>query len=458
MEVELEALELEVSDLVSGDDLEPCEVFLLGVAEVDDGREEYALAVGGREFDVDPSDVAVGDVVGGLEFDVGAGEGVGVHTERALHLFEFDAGGELVDESFGARGLEPEVGDAAVDVFSEVLESLAEPGIELRGADAVEHLRRGSKESADGLRGGVGEVFGAIEDDELLVLRQAREGLRALDHEAGDVAEPLAGEPLGEGEVAGPQAAVEVGGYARGGLEGASHLAPTGLGEDGCEGDEFLALGYGRQNALSEDEGLGGEVVGAVGEGLDERDEELHFVEADLLHEVVADVEEAGGKAGRLPGALGEAASEAGPSGDVARGEGGEDARAGAEVGRGDDGRVGGELDAALDPSLELGEADDVDDVWRGLEVLGGGLPGAGSLLGDADAFLGPPEGGRGPDDGGYGVAGAFVGREERRGMLPQLFDNRVVFVGHVRSLCPLPNPPPEGTERGGRSLVGRRG
>ena len=103
MEVEVEALELEVSNLVRCDDLEPGEVLALGVAQVDCGGQEDALAVGRGELHGDPADVAVGDVGRFLQFDLGAGERVGVHAEESVHLLQLDAGRELVEQSLGAR-------------------------------------------------------------------------------------------------------------------------------------------------------------------------------------------------------------------------------------------------------------------------------------------------------------------------------------------------------------------
>ena len=231
MEVEVEALELQVSDLVRGDDLQPREVLTLGVPQVNGGREEDALAVRGGKLDGDPADVAVGDLVRFLEFDLSAREGVGVHAQESVHLLQFDAGRELIEQCLGASGLEAEVGDASVRVVTQEFEAPAEPGVQLRGADAVQDAGRGAEEGADRFCRGVGEVFRTFQHHRLQLLRQLAERLRALHHERGDVAEPLPGEPLAESEVARAETAVDAVADAGRGLERAAHLAPARLGE-----------------------------------------------------------------------------------------------------------------------------------------------------------------------------------------------------------------------------------
>ena len=430
VEVELEALELDVADLVGGDDLEPCEVLGLRLVSFAPFREEDGRAVGRGELDGDPADVLMREVGDGLELHRRPRERVGVHAQQPADALELDAGRELLDQVLGAHGLEPEESDAAVGVLPEQLDALGEPAVELHGADARQDVGRGAQEGADRLGRGVGEALGALEHDRLLVRGEAPQGLSGLQHEAGDVAHAHAGEALGEREVAAPQPAVDARGDARRGLEGAAHLAPARVGEDGGERDQLLALGDRGEHALAEHERLGGEVVGAVRERLDERDEELELAEVDVLREAAGELEEARGEVGRLPRAAREAAAERGPPGDVPGRDGRQDLGARPEVRGGDDGRVLGQLDAALDPPLELREADDRDDLGRGAEVLGRGLPSARPLLRDAHAPLGPAQRGGGPDGLLDGLAGRLVGFGQRRGVLPELAEHVVVLGG----------------------------
>ena len=202
---------------------------------------------------------------------------------------------------------------------------------------------------------------------------------------------PMRRQPLGQPEVAPAELPVDAETDARGRLEGAADFPPARVGEDGGQGDQLLALGHGREHALSQHERFRREVVGAIRERFDERDEQLELVEADVLHEVAAHVEEAGREARRLPGPAREAFAERGPARDVTRGKRGQDAGAGAEVRSSYDGRLLHQVDAALDPPLELREADDPQDLGRGAEVLRGGFPGAGALRRDPRPFLSPP-------------------------------------------------------------------
>ena len=136
-----------------------------------------------------------------------------------------------------------------------------------------------------------------------------------------------------------------------------SRQMPLASARVGHEGDEVVAavaeLG---EDLLAQVQALGREVVGALGEDVDEADEALHLREGHGRDHFRADLKELAGERGRLPGALGERLAELAPAGDLAGPQVRERVGAGAEVGRRDGrGRLA-EVRAVVGPGDEVGE------------------------------------------------------------------------------------------------------
>ncbi len=114
-----------------GDDFEPVEVLDLRDVAVNERRNEYGGAFGGRRLAGDPADVLVGKVAAFRKLDFRACEAAAVHLHYVLNAGEFNAGGQGFEHFFGAGGLNLEVRQATVLVLLEDVDTFRIPLFEL---------------------------------------------------------------------------------------------------------------------------------------------------------------------------------------------------------------------------------------------------------------------------------------------------------------------------------------
>ena len=134
---------------------------------------------------------------------------------------------------------------------------------------------------------------------------------------------------------------------------------------------------------------MGGEVVGAVTEGVDEADEDASSSRV-ILEKSWGCCRRTVRRGGGAPGALVEHAAEGHPVTEPAVADLGDGCGGGAEVGGGKSGGELGELAAAGGPTAEAFAAEHGQDGGGDAVVLAGGLPRAPGLAGELQAVVCP--------------------------------------------------------------------
>ena len=150
----------------------------------------------------------------------------------------------------------------AVRVLAKQVDALFVPALELRHRELVHDLGGRLDELRDGFGRFGDEAFGEVEDARVALRVDARERLRGVEHDAGDVGAAVLDEAFGYLEEAEALALVYLGQRLGAGVEEAFDFAPARIHECGGEGDERrLVVADEREDARSERETFGREVV-----------------------------------------------------------------------------------------------------------------------------------------------------------------------------------------------------
>ena len=189
----------------------------------------------------------------------------------------------------------------------------------------------------------------------------------------------VAGDLRGERQVALAHGTVDALDQGNAAVEVEARVGPAGLCEFHAEGEEGHAVGVleAAEHVGGGGEAGSGELVGVAGKLVEEEDEASGMADADVGEELGAGVVELRGEGGALPVALIEAAAEVGPLGEVVGPDVGERVGRAAEEGDGERGRLLGEVGGLAGKLLVGVPGGRLGKLGAGLEVLGGGLPGA---------------------------------------------------------------------------------
>ena len=198
----VEGAELEPSGLVGGEDLVDAEIVFLVLVALDHFRQVDRRAFGRRAALVDPADALLGQLFGGFDADVDAGQGLAVHADQFGDAVEVDAGGEFLHDLFAARGFEPEEGLAAIGALLEDVEAELLPAGHVVERQALGHAGAGLEELHRRVAGVGGELLGKFDQALVDPGVDLGEGLRGF--EVVGVAEPadLERDLPGEAQVA----------------------------------------------------------------------------------------------------------------------------------------------------------------------------------------------------------------------------------------------------------------
>ena len=449
VEAEREAAELEARRLVRREDLHGGEVLVLPAVELHHLGQVDGRAVGARALLVDPADALLGEDGGGVDADVRAGEGLGVEAEHVSDLGELDARREGVEDLLAAAGLEAEVGLAALLAGGEDAEAVVLPGGQLVDADLLQHLG-GVADEVHGGVGGVGrELLGELDDGTVVVGLDLAEGVGGVLEVLEDGAAVVAGDLRGEGQVALAHGAVDALDEGHAAVEVEAGVGPARLRQLDAEGEEGHAIAAfeAAEHLGGGGEAGGGQLVGVAGQLVEEEHEASGVADADGAEEVGAGVVELRGERGALPVALVEAAPEVGPLGEMVGSDVREGGGGAAQEGDGQRGRLLREV-AGLAGELLIGvPGRGLKELGTGLEILGGGFPGAQADGHEVEPALRPGLELRGREARFKGAQAGLVGLQQGLG--------EPVETGAVtgyQATCDGHEAPPEASTREGRA------
>ena len=375
-----------------GEDLVDAEVVgLVGVAldhvgQVDGG------ALGGGAALIDPADALGGELFGGLDADVDAGERLAVHADQFGDAVKVNPGREGFHHLFAARGFEAEEGFAAVDALLEDVEAEFLPAGDVVDAEALDDAGAGFEEFHGGVAGVGRELLGEFEQALVEVPIDFGEGLGGFDEVGVAEASDLEGDLAGEAEVASALLGLDM--VERGGaaLEVDAGVDPGGVGDDAAEFEEggaIAALELSEHGGRHAEAGAG-QLVGVAGEGVDQLDEQAHLAQRQVGEHLRADVEVLRGKRAGFPGALVEGLALGGPIVGLGDGEVGKHLWAGTEERAGERGRGVHQADADIAPLAHAVVGDLFEHGRAAAEVLGGGFPRAEGVARNLQAGVDP--------------------------------------------------------------------
>ena len=228
--------------------------------------------------------------------------------------------------------------------------------------------------------GGVGrELLGELDDGAVVVRLNLAEGVGGVFEVLEHGAVVVAGHLGGERQVALAHGSMDTLDERNSAVEVEARIGPARLRELHPEGEEGQAVGVlqAAKHVRCGGEAGGGELVGVARKLVEKQHEPSRVAHADGPEELGAGVVELGGEGGALPVALVEAAAEIGPLRQVVRSDVRERRGCAAEEGDGQRRGLLGEV-AGLAAELLVGVPGGAFRHLRsGLEVLGGGFPGA---------------------------------------------------------------------------------
>ena len=362
-----------------GEDLHRGEVLLLVVIALHHVGQVDGGALGAGPFLVDPADALLGEHGRGVDADVLAGERLRVEAQHVAHLGQFDAGGEGIEDLLATARLEAEVGLTALAAGGEDAEPSSLPGGQLVDAHLLQHLG-GVADEVHGRVGGVGgELLGQFDDGAVVVRLDLAESMGGVFEVLEHGAVVVAGHLGGERQIALAHGTVDTLDEGDSAVEVEARVGPARLRQLHPEGEEGQAVGVlqAAKHVRGGGEAGGSELVGVARKLVEEEHEPSRMAHADSPEELGAGIVELGGEGGALPVALIEAAAEVGPLRQVVRADVRERRGRAAEEGDSQRRRLLGEV-AGLAAELLVGVPGGAFRHLRsGLEVLGGGFPGA---------------------------------------------------------------------------------
>ncbi len=269
---------------MSGVDLEDAEVLGLVATLLHQRRQEDGRPLGGGPLAGHPADVLFGQGVGGVDGDVGAGKGLTVHAQDLGHAAQLHPLGEGLQDLVALAGLQAEEGLAALGAGLQEGQSEGVPLGQVIHADTRERLGQALEELHGCHRGARGQVLGQREDVGMVLAIQLTQGPRAVRKEGEGLATVLAGHLAGKVEEARPLGGVNMAEEAGPLLQIGAGVGPAGVGQHLGEAEEGLPvlLGQRGKGDRGHRKAVSGQIVGALGQRVDEAHHGARLVEGEL--------------------------------------------------------------------------------------------------------------------------------------------------------------------------------
>ncbi|GBD14440.1 hypothetical protein HRbin25_00313 [bacterium HR25] len=428
---------------MGGVDLVDVEVLLLVLVLLHRGRQVDGRPLGGGGLGPHPAYPLLRQRLRRMDGHIGAGEGLAVHAEDAADAVQVQAGGEGLQHLLRSYGLQAEEGFPSLAVDLEEGQPLRLPGRHLVLPQAGEDAGEGLEELHGPHRGVGDQLFGQADEVAVSLRRHLGQGAGCLG-EVGEGLSPLVADDVGgEAEEAAPLLRVDLAQEGGAPLQVGTGIGPAGVGQGLGEAQEGQAVLVAQrlQNVRGHAQAVGGQVVGAVAEDVQETDQHPHLGQGEAGEEDRAVLEELDGQRGGAPATLVELPPQGDPAAQPLLTQEGDGCRAGAEVGGGQGGGDGGQLPALTRPFPEAVRTQDARHLRGGQVVFAAGLPGPPGLAGHLQPFLGPAGRLLGPQERGYVGEGAPEVRHQgggEGGELPlQLLEAALTAFAIQRSSSP---------------------